>query len=73
MLVVRVRINRVETDGKITLQESAGMAIVTIHRPDYKNATNSIRSFIYVYPHKYLHAQKIINSLIRKKFTYNST
>lgn len=38
MLFVRVQINRVEKDGKITLQESARMAIVTIHRPDYKNA-----------------------------------
>lgn len=38
MVRVRVKINRVEKDGKITLQESAGMAIVTIHRPNYKNA-----------------------------------
>lgn len=35
---MRVKINRVEEDGKITVQESAGMAIVTIHRPNLKNA-----------------------------------
>lgn len=35
---MRVAISRVEKDGKMTLQESGGMAIVTIHRPAYKNA-----------------------------------
>lgn len=35
---MRVKITRIEEDGKITLQESAGIAIVTIHRPNFKNA-----------------------------------
>ncbi|SFE81825.1 enoyl-CoA hydratase/isomerase family protein [Alteribacillus iranensis] len=35
---MRVSISRVEQNGKITLQESGGIAIVTIHRPEYKNA-----------------------------------
>ncbi|GAB7386863.1 enoyl-CoA hydratase-related protein [Bacillaceae bacterium] len=35
---MRVSISRVEKDGKITLQESAGLAIVTLHRSRYKNA-----------------------------------
>lgn len=35
---MRVRISRVESDGKITYQEGAGIAIVTIHRPRSKNA-----------------------------------
>ncbi|WP_085522078.1 enoyl-CoA hydratase/isomerase family protein [Tuberibacillus sp. Marseille-P3662] len=35
---MRVTLNRVEQDGKITLQESSGLAIVTINRPHYKNA-----------------------------------
>ncbi|RBW71110.1 enoyl-CoA hydratase/isomerase family protein [Bacillus taeanensis] len=38
---MRITISRVETDGKITLQESGGMAIVTIHRPHLKNAMSS--------------------------------
>lgn len=35
---MRVSISRVEQNGKITLQESGGVAIVTLHRPQYKNA-----------------------------------
>ncbi|MED3687760.1 enoyl-CoA hydratase/isomerase family protein [Peribacillus sp. FSL K6-1552] len=35
---MKVTINRTETNGKITLQESGGFAIVTIHRPELKNA-----------------------------------
>lgn len=35
---MKVSISRFEKDGKITLQESAGMAIVTLYRPRYKNA-----------------------------------
>ncbi|WP_240376843.1 enoyl-CoA hydratase/isomerase family protein [Bacillus piscicola] len=35
---MRVSISRVEKNGKITLQESGGIAIVTIHRPAAKNA-----------------------------------
>jgi enoyl-CoA hydratase len=35
---MRVSISRIEQDGKITLQESGGIAIVTIHRPHFKNA-----------------------------------
>lgn len=35
---MRVTINRIEKDGKITIQESGGVAIVTIHRPTLKNA-----------------------------------
>jgi enoyl-CoA hydratase len=35
---MRVMINRIEKDGKITLQESGGIAIVTLHRPNKKNA-----------------------------------
>lgn len=35
---MRVTISRIEKNGKITLQESGGLAIVTIHRPDFKNA-----------------------------------
>ncbi|WP_053362812.1 enoyl-CoA hydratase-related protein [Bacillus sp. FJAT-27251] len=35
---MRVTIKRTEKDGKITLQESGGCAIVTINRPDLKNA-----------------------------------
>ncbi|MCM3670748.1 enoyl-CoA hydratase/isomerase family protein [Mesobacillus maritimus] len=35
---MRVTIKRTEKDGKITLQESGGFAIVTINRPDLKNA-----------------------------------
>lgn len=35
---MNVTISRVEADGKITVQESGGMAIVTIHRPHSKNA-----------------------------------
>lgn len=35
---MRVRISRVEEDGKITLQEGGGLAIVTINRPQAKNA-----------------------------------
>jgi len=35
---MRVTIKRTEKDGKITLQESGSFAIVTIHRPDLKNA-----------------------------------
>ncbi|NEU31473.1 enoyl-CoA hydratase/isomerase family protein [bacterium LRH843] len=35
---MNVTISRIESDGKITLQESGGMAIVTIHRPHLKNA-----------------------------------
>lgn len=35
---MRVTISRFNTEGKITLQESGGLAIVTIHRPKLKNA-----------------------------------
>lgn len=35
---MRVIISRIEKDGKITLQESGGIAIVTLNRPSYKNA-----------------------------------
>lgn len=35
---LKVTISRLESDGKISLQESSGMAIVTIHRPRAKNA-----------------------------------
>lgn len=35
---MRVSIRRVESDGKISYQEGAGIAIVTIHRPRNKNA-----------------------------------
>lgn len=35
---MKVTISRVETDGKITLQESGGIAIVTMHRPHLRNA-----------------------------------
>lgn len=35
---MRVTIHRFNTAGKITLQESGGIAIVTIHRPNLKNA-----------------------------------
>jgi enoyl-CoA hydratase len=35
---MRVKISRVERDGKITLQETGGFAIVTLHRPASKNA-----------------------------------
>lgn len=35
---MRVQISRVELGGKITYQEGAGIAIVTIHRPRIKNA-----------------------------------
>ncbi|WP_404331824.1 enoyl-CoA hydratase/isomerase family protein [Mesobacillus maritimus] len=35
---MRVTIKRTEKDGKITLQESGSFAIVTINRPDLKNA-----------------------------------
>lgn len=35
---MNVTISRIESDGKITLQESGGMAIITIHRPHLKNA-----------------------------------
>ncbi|HET7629404.1 MAG TPA: enoyl-CoA hydratase/isomerase family protein [Bacillales bacterium] len=35
---MRVTISRVEKNGKISLQESGGIAIVTIYRPAYKNA-----------------------------------
>lgn len=35
---MRVRISRVEIDGKITIQEGAGIAIITINRPHSKNA-----------------------------------
>lgn len=38
---MRVTISQVETDGKIILQESAGLAIVTIQRPHLKNAMSS--------------------------------
>lgn len=36
--MMRVTIERTEKDGKISLQESGGFAIVTIDRPDLKNA-----------------------------------
>jgi enoyl-CoA hydratase len=40
---MRVTINRIEKDGKITLQEGGGIAIVTIHRPSLRNAmTNNM-------------------------------
>ncbi|WP_163970243.1 enoyl-CoA hydratase/isomerase family protein [Oceanobacillus halotolerans] len=40
---MKVTISRFDTDGKITLQESGGIAIVTMHRPRLKNAmTNSM-------------------------------
>jgi enoyl-CoA hydratase len=40
---LRVTINRIEKDGKITLQEGGGVAIVTIHRPNLRNAmTNNM-------------------------------
>lgn len=35
---MRVTISRIEKDGKISLQESGGLAIVTIYRPAFKNA-----------------------------------
>ncbi|HET7578318.1 MAG TPA: enoyl-CoA hydratase/isomerase family protein [Bacillales bacterium] len=35
---MRVSISRVEKNGKVTLQESGGIAIVTIYRPAFKNA-----------------------------------
>lgn len=35
---MRVTIERTEKDGKISLQESGGFAIVTINRPELKNA-----------------------------------
>lgn len=35
---MRVTISRIEKDGKISLQESGGIAIVTIYRPAFKNA-----------------------------------
>lgn len=35
---MNVTISRVEADGKITLQESGGMAIITINRPHLRNA-----------------------------------
>jgi enoyl-CoA hydratase len=35
---VRVTVSRVEKNGKISLQESGGIAIVTIFRPAFKNA-----------------------------------
>lgn len=35
---MKVTISRFETEGKITLQESGGLAIVTMHRPKLKNA-----------------------------------
>lgn len=38
---MRVTISQVEADGKIILQESAGLAIVTIQRPRLKNAITS--------------------------------
>ncbi len=38
MLCMNVTISRIEADGKITLQESGGMAIITIHRPHLRNA-----------------------------------
>lgn len=40
---MRVSINRIEKDGKITLQEGGGVAIVTINRPSLRNAmTNNM-------------------------------
>jgi len=35
---MRVAISRFNTEGKITLQESGGLAIITIHRPKLRNA-----------------------------------
>jgi enoyl-CoA hydratase len=35
---MRITISRIEEEGKITLQESAGLAIVTINRPGSRNA-----------------------------------
>ncbi|HEU5140125.1 MAG TPA: enoyl-CoA hydratase/isomerase family protein [Bacillales bacterium] len=35
---MRVTISRIEKNGKISLQESGGIAIVTIYRPAFKNA-----------------------------------
>ncbi len=35
---MKITISRIETDGKIKLQESGGIAIVTIHRPQQRNA-----------------------------------
>lgn len=40
---MKVVISRFETDGKITYQESGGIAIVTMHRPKLRNAmTNNM-------------------------------
>lgn len=38
---MKITIRRVEEKGKITVQESAGLAIVTINRPDSRNALSS--------------------------------
>ena len=37
-MTVRVMVSRIEKNGKISLQESGGIAIVTIFRPAFKNA-----------------------------------
>ncbi len=38
---MKVKIKRIESKAKITVQESAGMAIITIYRPHLKNALTS--------------------------------